>query len=68
METATLVSWDKARAFGFATPVLGGKDVFIHANAFGNGKGWHPSVGDRVEMEVEVDKRGPRTIRAWVSV
>lgn len=52
-----ITSWNEAKAYGFITPMTGGKQIFIHVNAFSN-KSRRPKVGDIVTYDVSTDKNG----------
>lgn len=52
-----IVSWNDAKAFGFIAPFDGGKQVFIHINAFGN-RSRRPAINDVVTYGHSTDKQG----------
>jgi uncharacterized membrane protein YsdA (DUF1294 family)/cold shock CspA family protein len=47
----TIIKWKDEKGFGFAAPEEGGRDIFIHRNAFLKGTR-QPKVGDIVTFEV----------------
>jgi len=57
------VKWfDAAKGYGFVTPALGGKDIFIHFTGI-NGKGYRSlEDGTKVNFEVETTDRGPKAV------
>lgn len=56
---AVLTAWHVERGFGFAAPVHGGADVFVHIKAFPEGAAI-PQVGDQLDFELEVSPQGKR--------
>jgi uncharacterized membrane protein YsdA (DUF1294 family)/cold shock CspA family protein len=52
-----LTIWNERRGFGYITPMLGGKKLFIHIKAFRN-RARHPTVGQIVTYELSTDKKG----------
>ena len=64
METATIKSWLFEKGFGFAEPDSGGSDVFVHASSVVGER--MPAEGDRIEMSVMMESRGPRALRARI--
>ena len=50
-----IASWNEAKAYGFISPMPGGKQIFIHINAFSN-KNRRPKVGQIVTYDVSTDK------------
>jgi len=49
--------WNEAKAYGFVSQMTGGKQIFIHINAFNN-KNRRPKVGQIVAYDVSTDKNG----------
>jgi cold shock CspA family protein len=55
-----LKSWDKARGFGFITPISGGgQDIFVHVSDFAC-KGGVPRPGERLTFEIGVNAEGKK--------
>jgi len=52
-----ITSWNDVKAFGFISPMSGGKQIFIHINAFSN-RGRRPKVGQIVTYDISTDKQG----------
>lgn len=52
-----IASWNEEKAYGFITPMTGGKQMFIHINAFSN-KNRRPKVCEFVTYDVSTDKNG----------
>ncbi|PLX57529.1 MAG: DUF1294 domain-containing protein, partial [Chromatiales bacterium] len=52
-----ITSWNDDRGFGFATPLSGGKRVFVHINAFAN-RTRRPTVGQVVTYAISTDRQG----------
>ncbi len=62
-----ITSWNDDRGFGFATPMGGGKRVFIHINAFTN-RARRPEVGEVVTYAISTDRQGrPRAANATLA-
>jgi cold shock CspA family protein len=59
MTTGKVVRYDEFRGYGFASPVYGGEDVFIHVNDFEFDSG-SVNVGTLVEFNIEQSERGPK--------
>jgi uncharacterized membrane protein YsdA (DUF1294 family)/cold shock CspA family protein len=58
----TIKSWNDERGFGFIEPTNGGRDVFVHIQAFGL-RNERPESGQRVSYELAADERGrPRAL------
>ena len=54
------VKWfDPAKKFGFVTPDVGGKDVFVHLKAIQKSGQKSLQDGQRVRLTVEAGKKGP---------
>ena len=52
-----ITSGNDDRGFGFATPLSGGKRVFVHINAFAN-RTRRPTVGQVVTYTISTDRQG----------
>jgi cold shock protein len=50
--------FDKERGFGFVTPDLGGRDVFVHVSAVQRAGVPHLDEGMNISYAVEDDTRG----------
>ncbi|HET6501955.1 MAG TPA: cold shock domain-containing protein [Amycolatopsis sp.] len=59
MTTGKVVRYDEFRGYGFASPVHGGEDVFIHVNDFEFDSN-RISVGTLVEFTTAQSDRGPK--------
>ena len=54
-----IVKWFNAtKGYGFIQPDKGGKDVFVHISAVERAGIPTLNEGDRLEFEIEVDRRG----------
>ena len=49
--------WDDDKGFGFVTPDVGGKKVFIHISAFKNNRS-RPEINQEITYLLATDKRG----------
>lgn len=52
-----VASWNDGKGYGFIAPLAGGKQVFVHINAFGN-RNRRPEVNDVVTYALSTDKQG----------
>lgn len=52
-----IISWNSDKAYGFIKPASGGKQVFIHINAFHN-RNRKPKENQSVTYSLSTDKRG----------
>ena len=53
------VKWFNAqKGYGFIQPTTGGADVFVHISAVERAGMVSLNEGDRVEFELEIDRRG----------
>ena len=58
MATGTVKWCDPTKGYGFIQPAGGGKDVFVHISAVERAGMTNLNEGDRLEFELEVDRRG----------
>ena len=54
--------FNTTKGFGFIAPEGGGKDVFVHVTAVQAAGLRGLNEGQRVNFEVEADKRGPKAV------
>lgn len=52
-----IASWNDNKGYGFITPLAGGKQIFVHINAFGN-RARRPELNEVVTYAMSKDKRG----------
>ena len=63
MSTQGLVKFfNTTKGFGFIAPEGGGKDVFVHVTAVQAAGLRGLDEGQRVNFDVEADKRGPKAV------
>ena len=60
--TGVVRTWIDGRGYGFATPVQGGADVFVHVNML-TADSARPQVGDILKFEIELSPEGKRRAR-----
>lgn len=58
MTTGTVKWFNATKGFGFIQPDDGGKDAFVHISAVERAGMASLNEGDRLEFEIEVDRRG----------
>jgi CspA family cold shock protein len=58
MQKGSIKFFNESKGFGFITPQVGGKDIFVHATGLNSAK-YKPKDGDDVVFEVEEGKKGP---------
>ena len=58
MPTGTVKWFNATKGFGFIQPDAGGADVFVHISAVERAGMPTLNEGDRLEFELEVDRRG----------
>ena len=58
MNTGTVKFYNGTKGFGFIQPVDGGADVFVHASALERAGLNSLAEGQRVEFDLERDKKG----------
>lgn len=62
-----LTSWNEEKGFGFITPMVGGKQIFVHITAFSN-RSRRPVIGEIVTYTQSSDKQGrPRAVKATLT-
>jgi CspA family cold shock protein len=54
--------FNTTKGFGFIAPEDGGKDVFVHVTAVQAAGPRGLNEGQRVNFDVEADKRGPKAV------
>jgi uncharacterized membrane protein YsdA (DUF1294 family)/cold shock CspA family protein len=64
--TGVVKVWNDERGFGFAAPVHGGPDVFVHIKSLAPGSA-KPEVGDTLSFEIERGPQGKPRARNVVS-
>lgn len=62
MPVGTVKFFNTTRGFGFISPEDGSKDVFVHITAIERSGLQGVSEGQRVEFEVQDDRRGPKAV------
>ena len=58
MNTGTVKWFNTTKGFGFIQPQDGSTDVFVHISAVERSGMSQLNEGDRVEFDLEVDRRG----------
>ena len=58
MATGTVKWFNPTKGYGFIQPSDGSKDAFVHISAVERAGMISLNEGDRVEFELEVDRRG----------
>ncbi len=53
----TITRWNDDKGFGFITPTVGGKPVFVHINGFA-GRQQRPVGGEQVSYQLKADSSG----------
>ena len=62
-----ITSWNDGKGYGFISPLSGGKQVFIHINAFSN-RNRRPEIGQVVTYGISSDKQGrPCAVKATLA-
>lgn len=58
MALGTVKWFNSEKGFGFISPDSGGQDAFVHISAVERAGMTSLNEGDRLEFELEVDRRG----------
>ena len=58
MAVGTVKWFNETKGFGFIQPDNGGSDVFVHISAVERAGMGSLNEGDRLQFEIEVDRRG----------
>jgi cold shock protein len=68
-QSGTVKFFNQTKGFGFITPDLGGKDVFVHITAVERSGIGSLDEGMRVSFDTEPDKRGkgPKAVNLQVA-
>ena len=61
-QNGTVKFFNASKGYGFITPDDGGKDVFVHVTAVQAAGLRGLNEGQRVNFDVEADKRGPKAV------
>lgn len=62
-----ITSWNDDKGYGFISPLAGGKQVFIHINAFSN-RSRRPEIGQVVTYGMATDNQGrPCAVKATLT-
>lgn len=68
-QSGTVKFFNQTKGYGFITPDLGGKDVFVHVTAVERSGIGSLDEGMRVSFDTEPDKRGkgPKAVNLQVA-
>ena len=58
MPKGTVKWFNTTKGYGFIAPDTGGKDIFVHISAVERSGMRELNEGDRLEFDIEVDRRG----------
>jgi len=66
MTTGQVKFFNATKGFGFIAPEGGGKDVFVHVTAVQAAGLRSLNEGQRVNFDIEADKKGPKAVNLKV--
>jgi len=68
MATGTVKWYNETKGYGFITPDVGGKDVFVHATALERAGLRGLAEGQKITYDVEADRRSGKESAANLKV